>query len=592
MKLSRFVSKNMVDKVLRFGSGRARICKMEELNSPKKPLKLLSVLAGIFVLFFPLSCHYLDFTNQSPWTEEMITKEYTLASVLLSAVYAYLPTDFMPIDGATRSSASDDAIHVTSLSSVYRFNDGSWSALNPIDDVWTNMYYGIRAANNFLRISKGLTFEENRYSSRTDYAGQMKRFYYFPYETRFLRAFYHFELIKRYHNVPLVTKELTPEEAMSYPTTSFDDMVKFIVTECDSASLKLPVTFKNVTGSETGRATKGAAQALKARVLLYAASPLNNPSNDIQKWINAAIAAKAIIDGGAYKLETNYAGVVNNYKTPVELIFETRQSAANTFERANFPVGYIGGNTGTCPTQNLVDSYEMAATGLGINEPGSGYNAANPYVGRDPRFAATILYNNSTWKGLPVQVWTGGVNGPPVFNASLTGYYLKKYVIEAVRLDPNLGITTAEHTWVNFRYGEVLLNYAEAMNEAYGPSATGPGTLSMNATQAVNQIRTRAKMPPFPAGMSQSEFRDKLRNERRVELAFEDHRFWDVRRWKIANTLTSIYGVDVVNNNNVYTYTRKLVEQRVWKPDNRMLWYPISQAEMYRNPKLVQNPGW
>jgi len=326
--------------------------------------------------------------------------------------------------------------------------------------------------------------------------------------------------------------------------------------------------------------------ALKARVLLYAASPLHN-TGAAQKWEDAAKASKDIINKGTYSLEANYNAFLNNV-TSKELILEAREGNENYFERANFPIGIEGGNTGTCPTQNLVDSYEMVANGKSISDPTSGYNPANPYNGRDPRLALTVILNKSTFKSKTIECWYGGANAAPLTNATKTGYYLRKYVIEAVNLAPS-NTTTRQHAWVLFRYGEVLLNYAEAMNEVYGPE--NAATYGMTALQAVNLIRTRAKMPAFPAGLSKDDFRLKLQNERRVELAFEGQRFWDIKRWKIGSTTTAIYGMDITKNEDgTFNYTKKMIEQRVY--DDKMNLYPISLAEKYKNSNLGQNPGW
>lgn len=557
-------------------------------NITRRKLARFSVPLLLLFLIVPSGCGFLDYNEIDTYTEDMIFDEYTRVTELLSNTYSYLPDYFLPIGDAMRASASDDAVHVLSTSPVIRFNDGSWSPLNTVDDVWASMYRGIRSANFFIEKAAGLTFDDLKYNS--SYDQDMVRYSYYNSEARFLRAFFYFELIKRYHDVPLVTRMLSKEEANKVEKTPFEDVVNFIVSECDLISSQLPESFKDVPGAETGRADRYAALALKGRTLLYAASPLNNPSNNTEKWVDAAKAAYAIIDGGPYSLEPNYANIINNLKSK-ELIFERRYNNSNTFERANFPVGYEGGNTGTCPTQNLVDSYEMKTTGLAINNPGSNYDPAAPFADRDPRLAATIIYNGSTWKNSPVEIWYGGKNAPPVINATETGYYLKKNVVEKVNLEQGKPITTAEHNGVFFRYGEVLLNYAEAMNEAYGPEVSGDATLTMTAREAVNLIRARAGMPDFPAGMSQTDFRTKLRNERRVELAFENHRFWDIRRWKIGNTTTTIYGTDITKDaSDTIVYNRKLVEQRVW--DDRMYFYPIPATEKYINDKLTQNPGW
>lgn len=529
----------------------------------------------------------LDYNETSFYNETAVFESPSLSKAFLTTIYSYLPTDFNEIDGAMRASASDDAVHVWDLSAIKRFNDGSWNALQPLDEQWGRMYSGIRAATLFLKKSEGQTFEDTRYNE--NYPQIMAQYNLYKYEARFLRAFFYLELIKRYGDVPLITTILTPEEANAVTRTPFDEVVKYIVAECNDIIPHLPERYNGLPASETGRATKGAAMALKARTLLYAASPLNNPSNNNAKWVAAAQAAKEVMDLQVYSLEGNYSDIVNNINSS-ELILETRQAFSNAFEVANTAVGFQGGNTGTCPTENLVESYEMQATGLKINENGSGYDAANPYEGRDPRFYATILYNGATWKNQEIEVWHGGFNGAPNERATKTGYYLKKYLIESISLNP-VNPTSQQHTWVIFRLGDIILNYAEAMNEAYGPDALGAGNLQMSATDAVNLVRARANMPGFAAGMSQDDFREKLRNERRVELAFEDSRFWDIRRWKIGKNTTDIYGVNVTKNNGgTLSYARKLVEKRVW--NERMNLYPIAQSEIFINGNLVQNTDW
>lgn len=555
-----------------------------------KSLRLLFITTVMIPLFW--SCNYLDYNELDQYDKEDIFAIFDRTKSVLTNVYSYLPDDFLSIDGATRSSATDDAEHEWAMSDIQKFNDGSWNAIVTLDDNWKNFYSGIRTANVFLVEAAGKTFEDIR--NNDNYADLMKQFDIYPYEARFLRAFYYFELIKRYNNVPLITTPLTEEEANKVSPSTFDAVLSFIVSECDAAIAKLPVTYATPTfvSGETGRATKGAAMALKARALLYAASPLHNPTNDNNKWIAAAQASKAIIDqlASTYTPLPTYANAVN-ILTSKEMIFEKRPaSSVRSFEEANTAVGFIGGNTGTCPTQNLVDCYEMKATGLGINEAGSGYLATDPYTGRDPRLAATILYNGSIWRTLAVETWNGGLNGPPKSHTTKTGYYLKKYLKESISLNPT-NPSTDYHIWVIFRYGEVLLNYAEAMNEAYGPEVAGPAPLdNMTALQAVNLIRARATMPNFPTGMLPDAFRTKLRNERRVELAFEDHRFWDIRRWKIGDQTKNIYGVEITKNGSVYTYTQKPVETRVW--NDRMYFYPIPSTEYFINNKLGQNPGW
>jgi hypothetical protein len=330
--------------------------------------------------------------------------------------------------------------------------------------------------------------------------------------------------------------------------------------------------------------------ALKARVLLYAASPLHNSGNDRSKWIAAANASWNVINSGQYSLESNYGNVVNN-SAGRELIFGVRRAAERFFEERNFPVGFAGASaTAMTPTQNLVNCYRMA-NGMKIGDTGSGYNADNPYANRDPRLQSTIIVNNSSYKGRTVEIWEGGRDGQPVPNATETGYYLKKYLLENIVVDPSQTRTTGLHCIVHFRYGEVLLNYAEAMNEAYGPTDRGDFGATMSAYDAVNLIRKRAGMPDFEAGLDKDKFRTELRDERRVELAFEDHRFWDIRRWKIGAQTTNIQGMRITRNPDAsFNYMPGNIQTRIW--DDKMYFYPIPQTEMFKNANLVQNPGW
>jgi starch-binding outer membrane protein, SusD/RagB family len=545
----------------------------------------LIIIAGLLT-FFMGSCDYLDYSEASYLNKEDIFSNWDRTQSFLSDIYSSLPVGFTPIGGAMRASATDDAEYVLDYSSVQKFNDGSWSAIQTLDDQWGQMYSGIRAVNLLLEEVKGRTFEEYKWTDT--YKDEMTQFNNYPNEARFLRAYFYFQLAERYGNVPLITTVLKEEEANDVSPASYDAIVSFIVSECDAIIPLLPATYVGFTSAqETGRATKGAAMALKTRTLLYAASPLHNPQGTAQKWVDAAKAAKDIINSATYSLEATYNAFLNNV-TSKELILERREGNQNYFEKANFPIGYEGGNTGNCPTQNLVDAYEMKANGLSISDANSGYNPANPYTGRDPRLDLTILYNTSTFKSKQLECWIGGANAAPKTNATKTGYYLRKYVIDAINLTPS-NTTTRQHNWVLFRYGEVLLNYAESMNEAYGPE--NASTLGMTALQAVNLIRTRAKMPAFPVGLTKDQFRAKLQNERRVEMAFEEQRFWDIRRWKIGDTTRDIYGMEITKNQDgTFKYTKKLIERRAY--EDKMNLYPIAQSELDKNDKLKQNPGW
>jgi hypothetical protein len=545
-----------------------------------------NTISYLLLLFMLAGCNnFLDYNEYDFLEKEDIFSTFDRTKSSLTNLYGIIPSGIYDVGGSMRSSATDDAVEVDRSRTIHIMNDGRWSPLRTVDENWSAMFGGIRSANLFLENLDPSMLDTYHYND--DYRNLLLEFGYFEAQARFLRAYYYYELVRRYGQVPLLgDKVLTLDEANNVKPNSFNEIVNYIVGECDAIMDGLPENYDHLSGDQMGRVTKGGAMALKARVLLYAASPLHNPDNDIQKWIAAASAAWDIIQTGWYSLESDYSNVVNNSSSK-ELIFGRRRGADNSFESRNFPVGYVGSSPGNCPTQNLVDSY-LTMNGMPIGEDPA-YDPANPYENRDPRLLKTIIVNHSLWKGRNVEIWYGGLDGMPKEYATETGYYLKKYVVESVNLDPSY-TTTAKHLVVLFRYGEVLLNYAEAMNEAYGPSS-GSGNLGMTAYEAVELIRARAGMPGFSAGMDKDGFRLELRNERRVELAFEDHRFWDIRRWKIGGQTTHIKGMEINRNDDgTFDFNVKTVETRQW--NEKMNMYPIPQKEIYINSNLLQNTGW
>ena len=410
-------------------------------------------------------------------------------------------------------------------------------------------------------------------------------------ELRFIRAFRYQDLIRNYGGVVLVgDRVLNLKDSLNgaalFTRSSIKDCINYAVSELDAAAAKLPLG--NDGGWALGRATKGAALALKARLLLYAASPLYNAGT----WQAAASAAQDVINMGIYSLEPDYGALFNNPSSK-EIIFERTYAIGARhvcLEISNGPNGF-GGWAGNTPLQNFVDSYETK-DGKDISDPTSGYSDQNPYVNRDPRFYETVLYNGATYRGSTVQIYTPGgkdsKDGPSNWNTTKTGYYLKKFMNDAYPIDNPWNVAGLQ-PWIYFRYAEVLLNYAEAQNEAVGPDAT--------VYSALHQIRQRAGMPDIVAGLSQSDMRTAIRRERQVELAFEEHRFYDVRRWKIAGVTENVpaYGVDVAvvpGNPGGYGYTRKVaLSGKAFLPQH--YWLPIPRAEIQAsNNQLQQNPNY
>lgn len=553
-------------------------------------LKFTYVLVFLSIFAFA-GCDFLDMDESDDYTQKDIQESYDRIKQLATQVYCYLPSDFCGTSGAMLDAASDDAVHVYETSAIQRMVNGTWSANYTVDDLWARYYEGIRTANFYLKEAEGLTFDE--WKTSDNYDQMMKSYNNFKLEVRFLRAFYYFELVKRYRNVPLTMDALTMDEVNSVMPSTYDRVMDFIVSECADVARELPVTYDSFSEKETGRVTKGAALALKSRVTLYRASPLYSAESK-EKWEAAAKAAYELIGNATaygYRLTTYSTLFSETNNTNAEIILCRPTGQNNSFEAANYPMGAEGGKTSTCPTENLVSCYEMTnGSSFDWSNPDM---KNNPYAGRDPRFGFTIAYNGLVWpydKGL--EIWEGGANAMPIPNATVTGYYLRKYVNNTIDFRSGSTTQSKHHNWILFRYAEVLLNYAEAMINAYGDPNYTAADLPLSALQAVNQVRGRSDvaLPALPGNIGADAFKNRLRNERRVELAFEGHRFWDLRRWKALDESKDIYGVKVAKTGDAFVYTRQLINTR--PVSNKMYWYPISNQELYKNDNLEQNPDW
>ncbi len=545
------------------------------------------------------SCVDLDYNEAVVYDEDWVYDNPTDGvKRMVSDVYAQMFNEFdTNYGGAIKASATDEADFSNSLSDIQKFYNGGWSAAYPFPDTWQRSYRAIAEIHTYLEKIDKVNLEDYRYDS--NYQNMVLQFGLYPYELRFLRAYYYFELAKTYGDVPLVLKTLSNEEANNVTRTPVQDVFKFIVDECDAIAEYLPITYQNEPGNEIGRATRPAAMALKARTLLYAASPLFNTENNQELWHEAAKACKELIDRASewgINLSTYNTLWGQNANLNTELILGINRGESNTFEMANYPVGVENGSSGNCPTQSLVDAYEYSdgsGQTFGQRHPGSiNVTEEKPYDGLDPRFGFTIVKNGDTWpsnaqQALTIESYQGGFNGAPKYNATTTGYYLRKYV-DGTCVTTYNNATVRRHTWIVFRLAEIYLNYAEAMYNYY-QDADATGDLGMSANQAINVLRTRPdiNMPEFQGN---TDFLERYRRERLVELAFEDHRFWDVRRWKIgASVFASVQGADLTLENGDIILSRKVIE-RSW--DDKYNLFPIPQTEIQKNPKLTQNPGW
>lgn len=528
-------------------------------------------------------------------TDKLASETYARLLDQGEGVYNYIPSAYNWIDGAMLAAATDEADHAVKGSNVEKFQYGNWGPTDNPDNAWKNLYRGIRLAQIYLRNSEG--YEEtilrdiSTQAKKDAYLEQCKDLEWMRNEVRVLRAYCYFELLKRYGDIPVIEEIYGLDDDIDMPKESYETVVGYIVDELDEVIPNLQENWRSYKVAAFGRVDKGMAMALKARVLLYYASPLNNPSNNLNRWKDAADAAKEVIDYGRYSLG-NYATMftgANGHQNP-EAIFCHMTGSNNTPEKNNYPMATNGGKSGTSPSGNLVDAYENAdGTPFSWSQVAPG---GNPYAGRDPRLQMTVVVNNSAWNGRTMQIYTGG-NEASGIQATTTGYYLKKFLTDGLDLELS---HAAVHSWPLFRYGEVLLNYAEAMNEAYGPDTDNYGD-GKTARWAVNEVRGRSGvgMPPVVAS-TQTEMRARIRHERRIELAFEDHRFWDVRRWGTEEAKAALGGelkgvAATKTGENTFTYTVRTVEKRVFT--DKMMLYPIPQSEVLKSKgALLQNDLW
>ena len=535
------------------------------------------------------SCDFMDCDESDNYTLQEIQGSYNRVKQFVTSIYGYLPSDFCNTHGAMLDATTDDAIHVYESSAIQRIVNGTWSANYTVDDKFAYYYNAIHDANYYLTTLSGLTFDT--WENGDDYQDWMQNYDNYQYQVRFLRAYFYFELVRRYQNVPLITKPLSQTETNQIEPSSAQEVLKFIINECTEIAPKLPIKSTSIAQAENGRATRAMAMALKSRAALYAASPLYSTNGDNAKWTEAAKASHDIIASAGelgLGLDT-YANLFKskNYNSK-EVILCRPTGTSKTFEQANYPMGVTGGNTTTCPTENLASAFEMKdGRAFDWNDPTM---KANPYKDRDPRFYLTIVHNGMLWPAKKaVDISEGGANGLPLTNATTTGYYLRKYVDNSISFEAGSTTAATHHNWILFRYAEVLLNYAEAMIHVNGNCDYKDATYTMSAREALNAVRKRAGIPEV-AACSQDEFLMRVKHERRVEMAFEGQRFWDLRRWKNLDETKNIYAVRITHHDGVLSYEKTLLSER--SVSNKLYFYPIANVELFKNKKLVQNSGW
>ena len=552
-------------------------------------MKIRTILSAFVIALVSSACSdFLDTGLDRSQTGETIATNRGSVWGFANAFYSPIGYGFGTIDSNIFATASDEAQQTSAQSNVIYFNKGMLNEnTNPLFTYYRNYYEGIRAANYFLDYVKDGRGEEllaqnrNLVTDRVNYERDLQSLAWYKAEAHVAKAYYYSELAKMYGGVPIV--ESFVDDGTMIKRSTYDQVIEYVVKEIDDYKAELALNWNEYKERE-GRFTLGAALAIKARTLLYAASPLHNPTNDVAKWEAAAAAANELISNTdlSYSLASDYGSyfVGGNSVASAETIYAVRRAQSNSMEVNNYPIATQGGKSGATPTHNLVAAYEY----VGTPDP------TNPYANRDPRLTASIVTNGSTWNGRVIDQSAGGSDDMARANASKTGYYLKKFLTD------NLNLTqgqNAQHNWVAYRWAEVLLNYAEAMNEAYGPDAIPVGYL-MSARQALQQVRDRASVNlPKVTASDKDSFREAVKHERRIELAFEDHRYWDLLRWKDAMDVLNrpVLGVKVTKPEGAWSYEVTEVATRTFYERNYYLPFLRSEIENSNNT-LEQNPEY
>ncbi len=570
-----------------------------------------------------------DFLDKQPSAD--LTEDKTLADWNM---FWYFHTDtynFLRHGAACMSSSWQDAatdLAETSFSTGgarTSFNIGNYYAsggYRELEDTWESRYRGIRKCNWVLQKMDSVPFDITKTNEENETLRRITRA-----EARTFRAYFYWEMFLRYGPVPIVEDVLDPTEDMITPYTSRpttkEYVVDFIISELEAAYPDL-LSYEDAytNNNYIGRLGQPVALGLLSRIKLYMASPRYAAESGIT-WQQAADAAKRFIDayGNNFKLyvdESHESGndAAHNYYYALLRVPHGNANQETIFFRNDATIGWSGisvdtpvgegGSGGNCPSQNLVDMYDMIdgsspfasydATGAPVYtngqptiNPASGYAEGNSsmWANRDARLAATVLYQGVEWGTTRddnhINVIAGQADNPTGnANSTPTGYYMKKYIPETI-LSSNHG-GTAYRLWTIQRYAEILLNYAEALNEVNGPT--------QQVCELLDQVRHRAGITGNVADRTDLATKDAMRNfihkERTVEFAFEEHRAWDVRRWNVAVEALSrpIYGVEVKSDGSV---TRKVAQQRVF--EEKMYLYPVPESEVWKTG-IANNPGW
>lgn len=580
----------------------------------------ISLLLGFLFTFS--ACDMLEPKDDNHSTFDRVFKEPTFAEGLLIRAYTYLPTNDYRWDEV----ATDDAVTNDKFNSYMRMATGEWSAIYNPQNFWDNCNRAILYANEFLGIVDTIVWKRTNPAINELYKRRLTG------EAYAMRGVHKFFLLRNHAGIgangqllgiPIYNKFVETQEDFATPRATFEESVSSVYADFTEAMKYLPMDYGNIASLSNlppgftditdvnnynavfgdmsrqricGRYVK----AFMGRVAQLAASPAFNPANDLTLWEKAAqYNGELLTDiGGISGLDPN--GHIFYLKAQVdnarlnsgdnidlkEILWRRPIYSDRVREQNNFPPSLYGSGR-VNPTQNLVDAFPMS-NGYPIMHESSGFNPASPYANRDPRLGRYVVYHGSSMKSTTIRTGLGGgenrVDSIPT--STRTGYYLRKLLREEVNANPAV-TSNQDHFQTHIRMTEIYLNFAEAANEAWGP--TGTGSFAFSAKDVIGAIRKRAgiKQPDaYLASISDKEqMRELIRNERRLELCFEGFRFWDLRRYK-ADLTEPANGVLI--NGSEFTVFK--VEDRAY--NNEYMHYgPIPFNEVLKF-NLVQNNGW
>jgi hypothetical protein len=603
--------------------------------------KNLKILTGLILVILASCTKVLDPYPNGDLSSEDVWRYQELVQGLVGRCYDYMPRNYNDNEGAYLDGAADNAEITSSIHVMNRLAKGSLTtSQDPFLTYWDRAYRAIYSVNLFLKDRKGYN---TRFLVDPHLNDVLRK--RLQGEAFALRAWFEWDLLQKFGGksvdgdmlgFPIVTDPIDIKKEINFARDSYEDCVKQIIADCDSANKYLPLAHRDylvadpgdllyLGGKYWGRLDGISMKGVKAMLYLTWASPRFNPGNDVARWDSAAVNAKKVMD---FKLtKDNVTGGFNpvtqvNWFNPMfpGIVFGTRWVTSTAdmeaMERMFYPGGFQG-NGVIGATQELVNSFPMK-NGYPIDDPANrgGYDPANPYKDRDPRFYSNIFYNGAQAKknNTGVLMYTfenfanGGKDAAGVTQSnSLTNYHIKKFVHMGLNWS-DATISRQPHSKFFIRWTHMCLIFAEAANHVVGP--TDAARYGISAKTAIQYVRAR-KTPDNAAGISPvvpgaadpylteiadagaSAFDALVKNERRIETCFEGMRFYDLRRWTtdLAGLNNAVHGAYIERNADNVTYTYNL-NFEVGTRSYSSAYLPIPYNEILRMNKLVQNEGW